>query len=524
MTKRLLFLLLALFLACCDGGGPTDRTSQPNQGLVVSLPEAPLTLDPRLNIDAASYRLTQVIFNGLVRKGPHMDIVGDLAERWETPNELTWIFHIRSGVKFHNGREMTAEDVAYTYNSILDPELGSPKRQSFSVIDRIEVRGPYTVAFYTKEPFSPLPVNMTVGIVPAKEAKEAGQDFASNPVGTGPFRFVRMEPDRNIELAAFKDHFRGRPKIETLTFRVITDDTTRYLELIKGNLDFVQNAVTPDMIPVVENKPEFKVLKTPGTNYEYLAFNLKDPILKNRSVRAAIAHALDVPSMIASLHRGLAEPASGVLPPSNWAYEGEVERYPYDPVLARALLEEAGYPIGDEGYRFKLTYKTTLSDPARLKAEIIQHQLKEVGIELDVRGYDWGTFFSDVTSGNFQLFSMQWVGVSDPDIYQYIFSSASIPPNGANRGGYVNPRLDELVTEGRRTMGQEARKPIYSEVQKIAAADLPYVSLWHPTNVVVMRKDLEGFKPSPDGDLSSLWQIYRKAPAKGHDGTTQNKE
>ena len=504
----LVALLAALVLPACNGTDGSARAKR--QDLVVCLAKSPLTLDPRYNTDAASYRITQVLFNGLVKKGPNMTMVPDLAERWELTDDLTWVFHLRQGVKFHNGREMKAADVAYTFQSILDPESKSPKRQSFIRVDNIEVKDDYTVIFHTDQPFAPLLVNLTLGIVPAQEAQEAGEDFAMHPVGTGPFKFISQEADQKVDLAAFDDYFMGRPGVRALTFRIIQDDTTRYLELIKGNLDFVQNAITSDMVPVVENKKEFQVIKTPGTNYEYLAFNLKDPILKDREVRAAMAHALNIPEMITALLRGLAVPATGLLPPEHWAYEPDVPKYPFDPAQANRLLDEAGYPRGEDGFRFTLTYKTSLSDQARLKAEIIQQALKQVGIKLDIRGYDWGTLFSDIKTGNFQIYSLQWVGISEPDIYYYCFDSESVPPDGANRGYYLNPNLDALIEAGRRTMDMGQRKLIYSEIQKIVAQDLPYISLWYPTNVVIMKKGLSGFTPYPDGDLSAIWKIYWK--------------
>lgn len=506
MKKRWFILFFSLILLGTACGPPAPKAPE---GLVVCLAKSPMNLDPRFNIDAASYRVTQVVFNGLVKKDERMNLRPDAAERWEQTDEKTWVFHLRPGIKFHNGRELTAFDAAYTFNSILDPKSGSPKRQAFITIDRIEVRDRYTIAFYTKKPFAPLLTSLTLGIVPAREAGAAGADFALHPIGTGPFKVVEAAAGQYIKLAAFNEHFRGAPKIKSLTYRIVPDDTTRYLELIKGNLDFIQNAVGPDMVPVIENKDMFQVLKQPGTNYAYLAFNLKDPILKNRLVRQAIAHALNTEEMITFLLHGLAAPATGLLPSNHWAYEAAVSRYDFDPDKANRLLDQAGFFKKKNGRRFALTYKTSLSDLARRKSEIIQQQLKQVGIKLDIRVFDWGTLFSDIRAGAFQLYSLEWVGISEPDIYYYVFSSESLPPNGANRGRYINPELDRLAEAGRRTMDPEARKPIYSQIQKIVAHDLPYVSLWHPANVVIMKKGLAGFKPFPDGDLSSLGSIYR---------------
>ena len=512
--KKITFLLLLLCIPLMACDGPREPSPAVSRSLVVCLAKGPMTLDPRMNIDAASYRVTQVMFNGLLKKGSNMSMVPDLAEGWTMENNNTWVFTIKKGVKFQNGRELTAEDVAYTFESILDPDFKSPKRGSFSSIQKIEVRDPYTVAFYTDEPFAPLLVNLSVGIVPAEDAKEAGENFATAPIGTGPFKFVSMAADQEVKLAAFEDYFQGTPQIRDLTFRIVPDDTTRYLELIKGNLDFVQNGVKNEMIQVVENKEEFKVVRSEGTNYEYLAFNMEDPILGNIKVRQAIAHAINVPEMISNLLKNLARPATGLLPPNHWAYEKDVATYDFDPEKAKKLLDEAGYPERGDQPRFKLTYKTSLTDTARQKAEIIQQQLKNVGIEVQVRTFDWSTLFADIKAGNFQFYSLQWVGISEPDIYYLAFHSNSVPPNGANRGHYINPELDALIEKGRLTLIQEERKKIYSKIQKIIARDLPYVSLWHPDIVVVQKHGLSGFSPYPDGDLSNLWKISWMPPKK----------
>lgn len=508
--KIRLVLISILVLVLAGACQPTSSEEPKRNDMVICLGKSPLNLDPRYNIDAASFRVTQVMFNGLVKKGPNMTLVPDLAEKWEVKNDRIWTFTLKPGVKFHNGHALTAQDVAYTFRSILDPKYKSPKRQSYTAIEAIETPDDRTVIIHTREPYSPLLVNLTLGIVPRKEAEAVGDDFAQHPIGTGPYRFLSYEADQEIRLTAFDKHFKGKPKIKDLTFRIIPDDTTRYLELIKGNIDFVQNAITPDMVPVVENKKEFQVIRIGGTNYEYLGFNLDDPVLKDRRVRAAIACALDIPQMIQAIQKGLAAPATGILPPQHWAYEGDVETYPYQPDKSRELLDQAGFPVKEDGFRFSLTYKTSLSEIAKLKAEIVQQQLKEVGIQVDIRGYEWATLLSDLTSGNFQIYSLQWVGVSDPDIYFLALSSQSIPPAGRNRGRYVNPKVDALIEKNRRTIDKAERKKITSQIQKIVAHDLPYVSLWYPMNVVIMKSGLAGFEPYPDGDLSDLWKIYWK--------------
>jgi len=227
-------------------------------------------------------------------------------------------------------------------------------------------------------------------------------------------------------------------------------------------------------------------------------------------VRQAIAHAIDRDAIIRHLLKGLGTPATGLLSPFHWAYESSVSRFDYSPERAKKLLDEEGFPDPDgDGPRprFRLSYKTTTLDLRRRIAVAFKEQLSQVGIDLDVRAYEWGTFYGDIQKGNFHLYSLSWVGVTDPDIYFSLFHSTSVPPQGNNRGRYHNAEIDRLLEQGRRSLNLEERKRIYSTVQQILARDLPYIPLWWTKNVVVMKRAIRGFIPYPDGDLISLKNV-----------------
>jgi peptide/nickel transport system substrate-binding protein len=252
------------------------------------------------------------------------------------------------------------------------------------------------------------------------------------------------------------------------------------------------------------------VTATPSTTYTYLGMNLRDPRLADRRVRWALAHAIDRATIIRTLLGGLAVEATGLLPPAHWAHEPSAARYEYDPARARALLDEAGLvdPDGDGPQpRTSFSFKTSQNELARRIAEVFQQQLAQVGVEMTIRSYEWGTFYADIKSGNFELYTLSWVGIVDPDIYYEVFHSASAPPAGSNRGGYANPALDRLLERGRRAASREARRTIYRETQRIVADDVPYVSLWYPMNVVVLKRRVEGFTPSPSGDWFALASV-----------------
>ncbi|MDY6836977.1 MAG: ABC transporter substrate-binding protein [Thermodesulfobacteriota bacterium] len=482
----------------------------PKDALVVGMVSAPNNMDPRYGLDATSLRTAQVMFNGLVRFDEQAEFLPDLAERWEKADSTTYVFYLKKGVTFHDGTPFTAADVAYTYQSIMDPENNSPRRETYRVIDKIEAEDEYTVRFALKEPFSPFLASMTGGIVP-KGAEKMGDAFARHPVGTGPFRFKHLIPGQEIAFEPFEGFHEGRPGLSLLVFRFIPDDTTRLLEFKRGTIQFTQNTTPPDMVAPLSKGPDVEVLITPGTNYAYMGFNVRDPALKNKEVRQAIAMAIDVEAMITYLLRGNAIQATGMLSPQHWAYEGEVAQYPYNPKRARVLLDQAGFPVTetDKGARgLTFLYKTSQDDLARRKAELVKEYLNKIGVEIDIRTYDWATFYTDIRTGNFQIYSLEWVGINDPDMYYYLFHSNCFPPTGANRGHYSDPAVDEWIEAARRTADRWTRKELYGRIQKRLAQDLAYMSLWHPHNIVLMRKGLKGFVPYPTGDFRSMWKVF----------------
>ncbi len=508
MTHRLAFACLLIALPLLAAGCRTD--GMPPNTIVIGIESDPTNLDPRLATDANSARILGLVFSGLVRQDERGLIRPDLAARWENPNPRTYLFHLREGVRFQHGAPVTAQDVRFTIESILDPALGSPHRSTFEMIERIETPDASTVRFILKEPFAPFLIGMTMGIVPASLAAAQGDAFGQQPVGSGPFRLSQRALAERYVLAANPDYYGGAPNIDQVIFRVIPDNTVRFLEMRKGTVNLVINGIELDYLPLVERDPNLQLMSGPGVNYSYIGLNLTDPILKQREIREAIAHAVDREAIIQYLLKEKGRPASGLLSPLNWAYHGDVQTYPYDPARSRMLLDRAGFPDPDgdgPAVRFTLTYKTSQNELRKRIGAALQQQLKAVGIGVTIRSYEWGTFYGDIKSGNFQLYTLSWVGITEPDIYHYIFHSQNVPPRGANRGRYINPEIDGLVDAGRRTLDLATRRRIYARVQEILARDLPYIGLWYYDNVVVMRRNVQGFVLDPSGDLFSLKDV-----------------
>ncbi|MDX1643266.1 MAG: ABC transporter substrate-binding protein [Thermoanaerobaculia bacterium] len=502
-------LLAACWIAACAASGPTWPT---DDSLTIALESAPINLDPRIGTDQASARVCELVLSGLVRKDPNGNLLPDLAQRWEILDDgLRYRFHLTENIAFHDGEPLAAEDVAWTYQSLVDGTVTSAKRGAFQMVERVEAVDELVVDFVLSRPHGALLADLTSeqGVI---RAGTTPQESNALLVGTGPFRFVRRTPE-TVTLEPNEGYRRGAPRLDRVVLREIPDSTVRALELRKGSVQLIVNGLTPDQVPSFRDDPAYRVVATPGSNYVYLGLNLDDPILAVREVRRAMAMAIDREQLVETLRRGLARVTETMMPEGHWAWDEELESIPYDVDGARRLLDEAGFPDPDgDGPepRFTLTYKTSTNEESLLQAQIVQSMLAEAGIGIDIRSYEFATFYTDIKQGNFQLFSLTWTGVIDPHIYNLVLHSASIPPAGANRGRYRNPEFDRLIEAGSRLSDPVARKPFYVEAQRILADDLPYISLYHKVNVAVMAAELEGYRNYLSGELYSVAEMYWK--------------
>jgi peptide/nickel transport system substrate-binding protein len=337
-----------------------------------------------------------------------------------------------------------------------------------------------------------------LGIVPARF--EGRRDaLAERPVGSGPFAFVARPREDRLELERLAD---GRH----VRFLRVPDPTVRVLKLLRGELDLVQGEIPPELLAWADTREDLVVLRARGSNFTYLGFNLEDPVVGRRAVRLAIAHALDREAIIRHVMGGAARPASALLPPDHWAGHPGLRPYEHAPERARALL--AGLP---EALRsdLRVTYKTS-SNPFRVRlATVIQHQLAQVGLPVEVRSYDWGTFYGDIKAGRFQMFSLSWVGIKMPDIFRYVFHSSAVPPAGANRGRYRNEQADALIERADRTLDRERQAALYRELQAHLLETLPYVPLWYEDHVAVLRPGVVGYSIPVDGNFDGLADVRR---------------
>jgi peptide/nickel transport system substrate-binding protein len=473
--------------------------SAPVDYLQVDINVAPTTLDPRLATDAMSGRIGELVYDSMVKFDRSGNPIGDLAERIEQTSPTRLTFHLRHGVRFSDGRGLTARDVKSTYDAVNDPELHSMKRATLAELAAMEIVDDYSVAMTTRRPYAPALEMATLPIVPYG-ALPPGSIAQIAPIGSGPFRFAEYRRDEAIVLVRNPARPYQLGAARGIVLKVVPDATVRALELVEGICDFAENdGVQRDLIPYLARQNDLRIEQSPGNFVEYLAFNFRDPRLRDVRIRSAFAYAIDREAIVHAMLRDTARVATGLLTPENWAYAGEVTRYPYDPAAARRLLEEAGYTPGDRRLRF--VYKTT--PEGRRLAEVIQAMLKRVGVILEIHTNEWATFYADLQRGNFDLAASQLAAAS-PHEYYLFHDSRMMPPRGNNRGAYQNPAMDALVEAADATIDLPRRRTIYAEIQQIAARDLPLLPLWWIDTVTVVNRRLKGVTSYPDGSLRSL--------------------
>ena len=483
------------------------RTRQTDlQTLRFLIESSPNNLDVRQGTDAQSERIGALIYEGLARKDEHFQLQPSLAASWEQPDPLTWVFHLRAGVRFHDGTPLTAEDVAWSIRSMTNGALVTPKSGSFRSITDVRAKDWLTVQVHTAVPDASLLFNLSDGLFGVVK-HGAGRDEGLRPVGTGPFRFLSQVQDKEVLLERNPEYWGALPHIDRIRFDVVPDNITMALELKKGAADAESNAITPDEVHALADAPGLKTDIRPGADIFYANFNVTDPALKDVRVRQAIACAIDKPEMILGLWRGHAVPAESLLPPGHWAAapKGDLPQYTFDPARAIALLEAAGLHPDAHGIRLRFTLKTSTDETTRLLAQVLQQQMRAVGIALDLRSAEFGTFYADITRGAFQMYMLRWTGSNeDPDIFRYAYAAGSFPPKGGNRGRYSNPQLDALLTKAATEPDSTTRAREYKTVQEILATDLPSIPLWYPDVVVVHSDRLTHLHLEPGGTFQFL--------------------
>ncbi|MCU7836964.1 MAG: ABC transporter substrate-binding protein [gamma proteobacterium symbiont of Taylorina sp.] len=456
---------------------------------------APVTLNPLFATDAVSGRINRLIYQQLIQFGDDNLPVPGLA-KWQQINTRHYRFTLLKKNYFHHGKLLTPYDIKATYNAVLNKDNASPHLNSLKHIEHIEIIDDLTIDFYLSRADPLFPAFLVIGIMP-EDLLKTGHRFNHHPIGSGDFKFSHRPFDGQLFLKRKSDQ-------QLFEFLKVKDPTVRVLKLLRGELDLIQNNLPPEHIRYLKKQDKIKFLTQKGSNYSYLGFNLQDEVTGQIKLRKAIAHALDRDKIIQYALGNAAVKASSFFPPYHWAGLA-MDNYHYNLVDAQILMRELGY---SKYKRLKLSYKTS-SDPFRIRiATIIQSQLKAIFIDVEIKSFDWGTFYGDIKQGKFQLYSLTWVGIRTPDIFRYVFHSASLPPAGANRGRLDNKQIDQLIEIAEQEPLIIEQAKYYQQLQEELDQLLPYVSLWYEDNIVFYSQNLimqgQGYQVSADGNYDGL--------------------
>lgn len=493
-------------------GADSDKPAYGDAMVTASIGDA-RTLVPILASDSGSSDITGLVFNGLVKYDKDVRIVGDIAESWEILNGgLVIVFHLRKNVKWHDGAPFTSKDVEFTYKKLIDPNVKTPYSGDFERIKFLEVLDDHTVKVEYKEPFSPALASWGMSIMPYHLLKDEdlnSTQFARKPVGTGPYKFKSWKTGEKIELVSNHEYFEGRPYIDRYIYRIIPDESTIFLELETRDVDMT--GLTPLQYTRQTNNAFFKryynKYKYPSFGYTYLGFNLSDPKFSDKRVRQAFNYAVNKKEIIDAIFFGLARETTGPFMRDSWAYNNDVKPAPYDPAMAKKLLEEAGWKdtngdglVEKEGKPFEFTLLINQGNAERLRtAEMIQKYLKAAGVNMKIRVLEWSSMISEfINKRRFEAVLMGWFLARDPDCFD-IWHSSKTREGEFNFIGYANPQVDKLLVEGRRTFDEAKRAEIYHKVHELIYEDQPYMFLYSGEVLPIVSSRFRGIEVSPIG-------------------------
>jgi peptide/nickel transport system substrate-binding protein len=496
-NKKLIVLITAVMvfaLALSGCGQKSDNQAGVQKDtLVVAQSADAKSLDPHATNDSTSSNVMKQIYNTLVRTTEEMEIVPELAESWEQLDDLTWEFKLRQGVKFHNGEEFKASDVKFTLERMLQ---SNKVGHIVEAIDKVEVVDDYTIRIITKEPFGPLLAHLShsaSSILNEKAVTEAGDGYGQNPVGTGPFKFVSWQADDNIVLERFDDYFEGPAKIKQITFRVIPEGTNRTIALETGEAD-IAYGIEPIDMDKIANHEKLELVKAPALAMYYIGFNLDKEPFDNKLVRQAICYAINTDDIIDAVLNGAGIKAVSPIAPSVFGHNDELQGYEYNPEKAKELLKEAGY---ENGFETKMMISGSLANQI---AQVVQAQLKEIGIDVAIEQIEWGTYIDKTAAGEHEMFFLGWGTVTaDADYGLYpMFHSASQGSAG-NRFFYENEEVDRLLEIGKTSTDANERLEAYKQAQEIIVDDAPLLPTHYKIDSAGIQKYVKGFKLHPAG-------------------------
>lgn len=475
----------------------SSRPRHPVNRLIISSIGDASFLNPVLAQDSASADIVSFVFNGLLKYDENLQLTGDLAQSWEVKMgpKPRIIFYLCRGVRWHDGVEFTAEDVKFTYQTIMDPRTNTVRRSDFEQVEKVEVLDKYTVQIIYREPFSPGLETWTIGIIP-KHILE-GQDintspFNRHPIGTGPFKFVEWVSDEKIVLEANPGYFEGRPYLDGIIYRIIPETSLSEIELLTGGVDYM--GIYPHQYRRMAKDPRLRVYSRLALGYTYIGYNLENELFRDPWVRRALTRAIDREAIVKYVLYGRGKVATGPFPPQMWYCNPKIRPLPYDPSLAKRLLRGAGWEDTDgdgildkDGRPFRFTLITNSGNDIRRDVGVmVQRYWREIGVDVRLELYEWSVFLKNfINPRHFEACILGWSLSVDPDAYSIWHSSQVY--EGFNFISYRNPQVDSLLVAGRREYDLGKRRKIYYEIHRLIHEDQPYTFLFVPEATPALR-------------------------------------
>ena len=497
-------LILTFVLAGCGnnsnstpgsdkGGSAPSNGGVKREDLIFALAAEPTSLDPKGSNDTVSFRVMNQVFDTLVKTDSDGTIVPGLAEEWKVSEDNTEItFKIREGVKFHNGDVMTVDDVVYSVNEAIKSNF--TKRTTNTMKEAVKIDDS-TVKLILNQPYGPAlkcMATISMGIVNKRAMEENPDGFARNPIGTGPYKFVEWKTGEKLVFERFDDYYRGAASIKDLTFKILTDQNTGVIALENGEVDVLETFPKSARKSLIENE-NISFYETESGLYYHISFNNEKGIFSNKKLRQAVSYAVDRESLIIGAFEGAAVPVECPIPPSCFGYVEDFKGNEFNPDKARELLAEAGYPDG-----LTVTMKTLESASYTIPTEIIQAQLREVGINAEIEIMERGAFLSEVYDENDYEISLVniVVPVTDADFAVFGRLHSSMKGSGNNIQRCDIPELDELIMKGRSTQDEAERKEYYEQITEIVKEEAILIPLLTDMSAIAANKDLKGVEPS----------------------------
>ncbi|MCA1979909.1 MAG: peptide-binding protein [Calditerrivibrio sp.] len=532
MIKKFLTLFISIFIisACGDNREDTVKRKVNSEKFGDSIIEGsigePSNLIPILATDSASHTVSGFIYNGLLKYDKNLNLVGDLAYKWEvSQNRKEITFYLRNGVKWHDGKEFTSEDVKFTYELIIDNNTPTAYDSDFRIIEKLETPDKHTVKVFYKNPYAPALSSWTVSILPSHLLKGkpiAQSELQRHPVGTGPYRFKEWRSGNQITLEAFDEYFEGRPNIDRYTMKIIPDTATMFLELLNQNVDIMglspmQYAKQTSNPRFIENYNKYSYL---SNSYTYVGYNLKNKLLQDKRVRQALSYATPKDDIIKGVVFGLGEPSYSPFKPGTPWYTDNLTKYEFNLEKARQLLKEAGFEdkngdgiLEKDGNPFKIVITTNQGNQTRsLIAEILQQTWKKIGVSVEIRILEWATFINEyIDKRNFEVVILGWTIPMEPDPFD-VWHSSRCGGKNLNFICFQNKEVDKLIEDGRVEFDLEKRKAIYHKISQILAEEQPYTFLYYPKSLIAINKRFKNIEEAPAGIMHNFidWYVDKK--------------